>query len=152
MLQEVRRRAGSHEAFRKILVSNDGSEQAFRALSAAFGVALSHHATLHMIVIDEVPRFSDSVAEIKGEIEMAHERFAPMVSKSKDLAAGWGLTLHCHIVLGHAASTVVEFAHVHSFDLIVIGLAPYSLLYQRFIGSTADRVVKQATCAVLVVK
>ena len=152
MLQEIRRRAGSHEAFRKILVSNDGSEQAFRALSAAFGVALSHHAAVHMIVINEVPRFSDSMAEIKGEIEIAHERFAPIVSKTKDLAAGRGLTLHCHMVPGRTASTIVEFARVHSFDLIVIGLAPHSLLYQRFIGSTADRVVKQAPCAVLVVK
>ena len=47
---------------------------------------------------------------------------------------------------------IVEFARQRSFDLIVIGLAPHSMLYRRLIGTTADRVVKQATCAVLVVK
>jgi len=152
MLQEIRRAARSHEVFRRILAANDGSDHAFNALSAAFSVALSYKSELHMIIVEEVPRFPGSIAEVKGEIEMAHERFAPMVSKSKSLAAGRGLTLHCHMVPGHAASTIVQFAREHSFDLIVIGLTPHSLLYHRLIGSIADRVVEQAPCAVLVVK
>ncbi|MGC1177842.1 MAG: universal stress protein [Methyloceanibacter sp.] len=55
MLQEIRRIARSHEVFSKILAANDGSEHAFKALSAAFSLALSHQAELHMIMVEEVP-------------------------------------------------------------------------------------------------
>ncbi len=156
MLQEIRRLTRSHETFKKILVSNDGSEQAFRALSAAVDVAIScNGAELHMIILDEVPRFSDSMAEVKGEIEMAHYRFSPVISKSKRLVARQGLSLHCHLiplVSGNAPRAIVEFARQRSFDLIVIGLAAHSALYHRILGSTAGRVIARAPCTVLVVK
>jgi nucleotide-binding universal stress UspA family protein len=152
MLQEIRRIARSHEVFRKILAANDGSEHAFKALSAAFSLALSHQAELRMIMVEEVPRFAGSIAEVRGEIELADHRFAPVISKSKSLAAREGLPLHCHLIPGHAASTIVEFACERAFDLIVIGLAPHSGLYHRLIGCTAFRVIEQAHCAVLVVK
>ena len=137
-------------------MSNDGSEQAFRALSAAVDVAIScNDAELHMIILDEVPRFSDSMAEVKGEIEMAHYRFSPVISKSKRLVARQGLSLHCHLiplVSGNAPRAIVEFARERAFDLIVIGLTTHSILYHQLIGSVAGRVAELASCPVLVVK
>ena len=41
----------------KILVANDGSEGAARALSAAIAVAARQSATLHMICVEELPNF-----------------------------------------------------------------------------------------------
>ena len=152
MLQRIHRAAKSREVFKKILAANDGSQHGLKALSAAFEVALSYQAELHMIIVEEIPRFPGSLTEVKAEIETAHVRFAPTISLAKSLAAERGLTLHCHAVPGHAASTIVEFARERSFDLIVIGLTPHSALYHRIIGSTADRIVAQALCAVLVVK
>jgi nucleotide-binding universal stress UspA family protein len=130
MLQEIRRAARSHEVFRRILAANDGSDHAFKALSAAFNVA----------------------RQLQIRAAYDHSRGGTTISRQHCFAAGRGLTLHCHMVPGHAASMIVEFAREHSFDLIVIGLTPHSLLYHRLIGSTADRVVEQAPCAVLVVK
>ena len=155
MLQEVLRVARSHEVFRKIVAANDSSEHAFKALSAASNVALSYQAELHMIIVEEVSRFPDSIAEVKGEIEMARYRFAPVISKSKSVAAERGLTLHCHlipVVSGNAPRAIVKFARERAFDLIVIGLTTHSILYHRLIGSVAGRVAELASCPVLVVK
>jgi nucleotide-binding universal stress UspA family protein len=151
MLQVVRRLARSHEVFSRILAANDGSTHGFKALTAAVDVALACEAELHMIVVEEVPLFPGSIAEVRGEIEMAQSRFAPTVAKSKNLAAEWGVSLQCHMVPGRPASAIVEFARERSCDLIVIGLASHTLLH-RLVGSTAQRVVEKASCAVLVVK
>lgn len=55
------------------------------------------------------------------------------------------------VVQGHAGRTIVEFAQQNGIDCIVIashrpGLADY------FLGSTAARVVRHATCSVHVVR
>ncbi len=54
-------------------------------------------------------------------------------------------------VVGHAGRTIVEYANEHDVDCIVIashrpGLQDY------FLGSTAGRVVRHATCSVHVVR
>ncbi len=46
--------------FRKILIANDGSEGAARALSAAIKLAKGQGAELHMISVEELPRFAAS--------------------------------------------------------------------------------------------
>ena len=50
--------------FKKILIANDGSEGAARALSAAVRLAREQDADLHMISVEELPRFPASVDEI----------------------------------------------------------------------------------------
>jgi nucleotide-binding universal stress UspA family protein len=138
--------------YRKILVANDGSEGAFRALSAACNLALRYDAELHMITVEEIPRFPASIDEVEGEIESADRRFAPVISKSKAMAAAQGLTLHCHLLPGHAVSTIVEFCRERGFDVLVTGFMGHSQLYNRIVGSTTDRLVDLAPCTVIVVK
>jgi nucleotide-binding universal stress UspA family protein len=138
--------------FKKILVANDGSPGAFKALAASFNVAEHYHGELHMIIVEERPRFPGSIDEVQGEIESADRRIAPVLSKSKELAAEEGVHLHCHILPGHAVSTIVQFTKERSFDLLITGFMGHSALYNRIIGSTTDRLVDLAPCTVMVVK
>ncbi len=138
--------------YRKILAGNDGSERAFKALSEAFNIAQRYQAELHMIIVEELPRFPGSIDEVEGEIESADRRFAPVIARSKALAAEQGLTLHCHVVPGHPVPTIVEFVRERGFDLLVLGFMGHSALYERIIGSTCDRLVRLAPCSVIVVK
>jgi len=138
--------------YTKILVANDGSAGGFKALAASFGVAHRHKAELHMITVEELPRFPGSIDEVAGEIESADRRYAPVIAKSKAEAAAEGLTLHCHVLPGHAVSTIAEFCRERAFDLLIVGFMGHSMLYNRIIGSTTDRLVDHAPCSVLVVK
>ena len=138
--------------YRKILVANEGSDGAFKALSAAFNLAQRYEADLHMITVEEIPRYPGSIDEVEGEIESADRRFAPVIAKSRAMAEAQGLTLHCHLLPGHAVSTIVEFCRERGFDLLVTGFMGHSALYNRIIGSTSDRLVDLAPCTVIVVK
>ena len=138
--------------YRKILAANDGSEGAFKALVTACDLAKRYDAELHMIIVEELPRFPASIDEVKGEINSADRRFGPVVGRSNALVGIRGLKLHAHLVPGHPVSTIVEFIKERGFDLLVVGFMGHSAIYERIIGGAADRLVRLAPCTVVVVK
>jgi len=60
--------------------------------------------------------------------------------------------LHTHVLTGHPVRDIVELAAELKADLLVIGSAGHSELYERMLGSRADRIVHLAGCPVLVVR
>lgn len=138
--------------FKKILTANDGSEGAARALSAAIIEAKAHNAALHMISVEELPRFPASVDEVIEEKAEANHRFAEVQARAQGQTTASGLTLITHVVVGHAVPAIVEFVERERFDLLVVGFMGHSALYNRIIGSTTDRLVELAGCTVMVVK
>ncbi len=138
--------------FKRILIANDGSEGAARALSAAIELAKEHEAELHMISVEEMPRFPASVEEIIEEKAEANRVYEAVMSRSAAQAAAAGVKLTPHVVVGHPVSSIAEFIEQEDFGLLVIGYMGHSALYNRIIGSTTDRLVEHAPCNVLVVK
>jgi nucleotide-binding universal stress UspA family protein len=138
--------------FRKILAANDGSPGAAAALQAAIDLAVKCNAELHMISVEEIPHMPATIDEVEGEREEAKHRFGPVIKRSRQLATLQGLSLEIHLLAGHPVQTVVEFVRTHGFDLLVVGFMGHSALYNRLSGSTTDRLVDHAPCAVLVVK
>ena len=57
--------------FRKVLIANDGSEGAFKALDAALSLARSHKAQLHMICVEEIQWVPATREEVIGDKELA---------------------------------------------------------------------------------
>jgi nucleotide-binding universal stress UspA family protein len=138
--------------FSKILVANDGSEGAARALSAAIKLAKEQGAALHMISVEELPRFPASIDEVIEEKAEANHVFEGVTSRAVAQAQAAGLKLTPHILTGHPVSSIVEFVQQEGFGLLVVGYMGHSALYNRIIGSTTDRLVEYAPCNVLVVK
>jgi nucleotide-binding universal stress UspA family protein len=138
--------------FDKILVANDGSEGAARALSAAIGLAKVHDAELHMISVEEMPRFPASIDEVVEEKQEANHIFEGVTSRAVAQARAAGVKLTPHVVVGHPVSTIAEFVEREDFDLLVVGYMGHSALYNRLIGSTTERLVEHAPSAVLVIK
>lgn len=138
--------------FRKILTANDGSTGAFTALKGAIDVAEKYGAELHMICIEEIPYIPATIAEVEEEREEAEHRFVSVIERSKQLAALKGVSLETHLLPGHPVPTIVDFVRTHGFDLLVVGFMGHSAIYNRLIGSTTDRLVDHAPCAILVVK
>lgn len=138
--------------FKKILIANDGSEGAARAVSAAISLAKSHGAELHMISVEEMPRFPVSVDEVVEEKLDADHRYEPVVARAVAQAQAQGVKLTTHVLPGHAVATIVEFVAREHFGLLVVGYMGHSALYNRLIGGTTDRLVDHAPCNVLVIK
>ena len=138
--------------FRKILVANDGSPGGQAALSGAIDLALQCGSELHMIRIEEIPRFAATIDEIEEEKEEADLRFTSVIRRAKELAAQKGVSLETHLLAGHPVPSIVEFLRAGTFDLLVGGFMGHSAIYNRLIGSTTNRLVDHAPCAVLVIK
>ena len=62
------------------------------------------------------------------------------------------MKLQTHVLTGHPVRDVVQLAAELKVELLVIGATGHSALYERMLGSRADRLVHLAPCPVLVVK
>ena len=138
--------------YRKILVANDGSEGAAKALATAIGLARRLKAPLHMVSVEEMPRFPATVDEVVEEKQEANRRFDRVIERARRQAKAARVKLESHVVVGHAVPSIVELIEREGCDLLVIGFMGHSALYNRLIGGTTDRLVELAPCNVLVVK
>jgi len=138
--------------YSKILAANDGSPGGLMALDAAIELARQVSAELHMVTVEELPRFPASIDEVAEEKDEANHRFAPVIAAATARASAAGLKIETHLAPGHVAEAIVGLVKDRGFDLLVVGFMGHSQLYERIIGGTTDRLVRLAPCAVLVVK
>jgi nucleotide-binding universal stress UspA family protein len=138
--------------YRKILVANDGSPGALKALAAAIALAKRDSAALHMVTVEELPRFPASIDEVEEEKAEANHRLTPVIEAARAQAQAGGIALEAHLLLGHPVHTIVTLVNEEHFELLVVGFMGHTRLYQQIIGSTTERLVRLAPCAVLVIK
>ena len=138
--------------FGKILHANDGSEHAFHALSLALALAKQNNSELHMISVEEIDYMPAFIEEVREETGTAARRFHSVLQRARAMAQEQNVKLHTHVVAGHPVRDIVALASELKVDLLVIGATGHSALYERMIGSRADRIMQLAQCPVLVVK
>jgi len=138
--------------FRKILHANDGSEPAFHALAVALAMAKQNNSDLHMVSVEEIDYMPEFIEEVREETGMAARRFHKVLQRARAMAEASHVKLDTHVIAGHPVRDIVELAKELEVELLVIGASGHSALYDRLIGSRADRIVQLAHCPVLVVK
>lgn len=139
--------------FRKILVANDGSEGAKKALLKAVDLAKRYEAELHQICVEEkLPHYAAAVGEVVEAKQEAADYFRQVTREAESAAQAQGVRLTSHVVPGHEVETVVTFAKDQGMDLLVIGFMGHSKIFGRIWGSTSQNLTKLSPCTVLVVK
>jgi nucleotide-binding universal stress UspA family protein len=89
------------------------------------------------------------IADITEQLEDSAERELPKLAECEECS---GLEVEEVIVHGEAASEIVRVAKERNTDLIVISSHGRTGLGRILFGSTAEAVVRHASCPVLVVK
>ena len=138
--------------FSRILHANDGSEHAFHALTVALAIAKQNNSDLHMVSIEEIDYMPEFVEEVREETRTAARRFHTVLQRARAMAEESHVNLKTHVVAGHPVRDVVILAADLNVELLVIGARGHSALYERLVGSRADRIMHLAQCPVLVVK
>ena len=138
--------------FNKILHANDGSEHAFHALSLALALARQNNSELHMVSVEEIDYMLEFIEEIREETGTAARRFHGVLQRARKMAEDCHVELHPHVLVGHPVRDIVQLAAELEVDLLVIGATGHSAIYERMVGSRADRIMQLAQCPVLVVK
>ncbi|MCL2452978.1 MAG: universal stress protein [Alphaproteobacteria bacterium] len=138
--------------FNKILHASDGSKHAFDALTLALAIAWQNNSELHIVCVEEIPYMPDSIAEVREATAAVAQKIQEVFQQARAIAEEQSVTLHTHTIAGHPVRDIVRLAADLNADLLVIGARGHSALYERMIGSKADRIVQLAPCPVLVVK
>lgn len=139
--------------YRTILVANDGSSGAGRALLAAIDLAKRDRAELHQICVEEhLPHYVAIMGEVIQAKQEAKEFFRRVIAEADAAAEAHEVRLTSHVIPGHAVETIATYAKDHGFDLLVIGFTGHSNIYGRIWGGTSQNLVRLAPCSVLVVK
>lgn len=131
-----------------ILHPTDFSESAGQALHHALFLARQHEATLHVLHVVETPPMI-LYADIDALVETARER----VRKHLETGDTAGIRIETKVAYAEKVrATILEQAQRVEADLLVLGTHGREGLAHLLIGSTAERVVREAECPVLVVR
>ncbi|MEO5821435.1 MAG: universal stress protein [Vicinamibacteraceae bacterium] len=143
--------------FQKILAAVDFSDSTPDALDAALALATvdasSHIHLLHVVPSPVPPLWTDEMPPLdlqaieQSLTDSALKQLATLaVSRALDPAS-----VTSAVVVGPAAHEIVLYAEAHGVDVIVLGSHGHGLVRRFLLGSVADKIVRQAPCAVLVV-
>ncbi len=145
-------------ALKNILVATDFGEASATALAYGRDLASTFGATLHVAtVVDNLlvrsavaTTFTGDLAGIQTQMESdADTQLRALVTD--DDRARFGLKLHRITDLSPAAA-LVAYAAQERIDLILMGTHGRRGVARMFLGSVAERVVREAPCPVMVVR
>jgi len=137
----------------KILVANDGSEDAMEAGRTGLRLAKQFDSEIHIISIEEeLPLYAATVGEVEEAERESNGYFQKLNKEISEFSESLGVKPIMHIIRGHAVEKVVKFATDEKFDLLIIGFMGHSKVFGRVMGSTAQNIIRLSPCTTLVVK
>lgn len=142
--------------FKKILVATDFSDHAREAVQYAADLARRYEGSLLLIHVYQPVNYAlpdGYMLYTPTQMTSMMEEFEQQLTRSKEEALAAGAPrVETSLPIGAAAFEIVEAARAADCDLIVMGTHGRTGLSHMLIGSTAERVVRAATCPVLTVK
>lgn len=144
---------------RNILFCTDFSETAKAALPYAIDLTQKYGATLHLVHVyqdpGEIAEFEVS-SEIKMDwIRLAHTMGTEAEKKLKVLCeeiGEAGKACHPMMLRGKPHFEIIRYAKENGIDLIVMASHGLSGWEHTLFGSTAERVLRESPCPVLVIR
>lgn len=143
-------------SFNKVLVPIDYSTHSEEAVRTAVDVAKRYSASITLVNVYEpidrmVPEAYWVITPEQERRVLAafEERLGKAEKQMRDLGAS---SVATQLLQGEPAVRIVDYARDNVFDLIVMGTHGRTGLKHLLLGSVAERVLRTASCAVLVVK
>ena len=153
--------------FSRVLVAIDGSASSFHAIDYAISIAIKNSSELFVLyVIDAygyfhlsssiilAPTFgSEKYLEEKNEAEKLMNRIKEEFKlKVKDNTKFKELRTEVVEGVKSVAATIIEYAESEDVNLIIIGSRGKTKFKRLLLGSVSSNVLKNAHCAVLVIR
>lgn len=166
--------------FNKIIVAYDDSEGSKHALEKGIDflkmaphteIILAHvdeEKTDHAHVASHDPQLRANQNMIEGmqiqplsisdheQPASSHSRIINSVdeaiSHAKQIAGKYNIDLKYEVLTGKPADAICQFAKAESSDLIIVGSTSNHGIKRMLLGSTSERITKEATCNVLIAK
>jgi nucleotide-binding universal stress UspA family protein len=133
----------------RVLFAYDGSPFAKRALRYAKRLGDDLEAVVITVspVLIEAPATEQSTDPEQGRREAAEQ-----LEEARRLLSADGVEAEAVHAFGNPAAEIIAAAETRAADLIVLGQRGRNAIARFIDGSVSDRVVRHATCDVLVVR
>ncbi len=143
---------------KRILWPTDLSELSLRGGRVAVGLCETFGAQLHVLHVVPPPLSPDVSVIVPAEVPMAFSE--PEMLEASEAALDKIIATHLSdcgdmvrkVVFGNPWPTVCKYAEENDIDLIVTTTHGRTGLAHVLIGSTAERIVQHAPCAVLTIR
>ena len=136
----------------KVLVPIDGSDNAYRALQYALGLANERSSIeLHIVTVHPEPNVEIYVTETQMaqlQLQRSQDILAPALEAAKKA----GVEHTSEILIGNTATMIVNRAEELGCDGIIMGTQGRGTVGRLFMGSVAVKVVHQTKLPVTLVK
>jgi nucleotide-binding universal stress UspA family protein len=153
--------------YSRILVAIDGSTSSMRATDYAISIALKNNSQLLVLYVIDVYKYSylsssiilaptfgsEKYLEEKNEAEKQMDKIKEKYRQKTNNNTNSD-DLETEIVEGakSAATTIMEYAESKDVDLIIIGSRGRTSFKKLLLGSVSSNIIKNAHCAVLVIR
>lgn len=137
----------------RIVVATDFSDVSLVALEAAFNLDLGSNATLYLLhVLEMTVGIDPTVGWIRPPNDDLYDEAMKQLCSLVPENSPKKMTIERHIVAGSPITEIARFAKEKDADLIVVGTHGRTGLARMLMGSTAEGLLREAPCQVLVVK
>ena len=141
--------------FKRILFCTDFSESADAAFEFALDAAVRRPgATLYLLHVIHEPDaqfWKSYLAEVDNIDADAKRAIDEKVAAAYLSRVPDGVEVKPEYRIGPDAATILEFAKAAHIDVIILGRYGHSSVGKALFGSVAEKIVRKAECAVLVV-
>ena len=141
--------------FKRILFCTDFSDSADAAFEFALDATVRRPgSTLHLLHVIHEPDaqfWKSYIAEVDNVDADAKKAIDAKVAAAYLSRVPPGVDLKVEFRIGPDAATILEFAQASQIDLIVLGRHGHGGVGKTLFGSVAEKIVRKAHCAVLVV-
>jgi nucleotide-binding universal stress UspA family protein len=138
--------------FQRILIAWDGSDVALRAFDAAIDMTRRYHAELVAISIAYSPAHAETAGDREESADAAHRYLQETFREVADRAERAGVDVEHQIIMGETpARALLDYAHEHGFDLLVMGHHHSRRAGRLLLRGVTQQLLADATIPVLVV-
>ena len=141
--------------FKRILFCTDFSESADAAFDFALDAAIRRPGStlyvMHVIHEPDAQYWKAQLAEVENINADAKKAIDAKVAASYLSRVPKGMDVQTIFRIGPDAATILEFAKAVQVDLIILGRHGHGGVSKTLFGAVAEKIVRKADCAVLVV-
>ena len=141
---------------KRILVGSDFSPDSSLAIQYGLSLAQEFQSELHLAHVIEPAVYEDMLKQNTAENEAYEEdlrgKLAEELSGMVPEEVHHWCTPKTVLLAGQAHDELIKYSVVQKIDLIILGVRGHSLVESLLMGSTTDRVIRQAPCPVLSVR
>ena len=139
-------------AYQSLLVPFDGSETSKKALGRACELSKIDNSEISVLYV--IPRYEEMMDFFKTETitKSLFQEAEKIMAQAKEIAALQNVQIKAVVREGHSGDTIIEIADTLRNDLIVMGTHGWRGMNKALMGSTAERIIANASCPILIVR